>query len=49
MSYDAKCYELAADFLADNKPVDNLENRAALAQTIQDAIEDFIGDLKEPV
>ena len=42
MSYDAKCYELASDFLADDPKIDNEENRAELAQIIQDAIEGYM-------
>ena len=52
MSYDSKCYELAAFFAADWKPVDSAEGAAAqyeakellckdLAQLIQDVIEEF--------
>jgi hypothetical protein len=44
MSYDAKCEELATYFLSDVKSGDTLE----LAQTIQDAVEDYISGL-EPV
>ncbi len=43
MSYDPKCYELAAAFLADEDlDLQSEANRSKLAQGIQDYIEDFI-------
>ena len=43
MSYDTKCWELAEYFLEDEKRVTE-KIRTKLAQTIQDAIEDFLND-----
>ncbi len=42
MSYDEKCYDLAASFLADEPLVDTEANRVTLARTIQDVIEQTI-------
>ena len=43
MSYDMKCYELAAAFLADEDlDLQSEANRSELAQIIQDAIEDYL-------
>lgn len=46
MSYDVKCGDLAAEFLSDCKdqikPTFYADTVARLAQTIQDAIEDFL-------
>ena len=46
MSYDTKCYDLAAAFLADTPDIDNEKNRDALAQLIQTTIEDDISYLE---
>lgn len=42
MSYDSKCFDLAAVFLSDTPDIDNERNRDKLAQHIQTAIEDWI-------
>ena len=42
MSFDPKCYDLAVEFLEEINPPDRVYDR--LAQTIQDAIEDFLQD-----
>jgi hypothetical protein len=42
MSYDKKCYELAAAFLSEEPGLNSENNRSELAQIIQDDIEDFI-------
>ena len=42
MSYDSKCYDLAAAFLADLPDIDTEINRCELAQVIQQTIEDEI-------
>lgn len=42
MAYDAKCYELAEDFLEEEPDIDTEKNRALLAQLIQDAIDNFM-------
>jgi hypothetical protein len=39
--YDQKCYDLAESFLSDEPQLNTEENRKALAQDIQAAIEDF--------
>lgn len=44
MSYDSKCHDLAETFLTDAGITDP-EAVAALAQRIQDTIEDTINDL----
>lgn len=45
MSYDAKCYDLAKAFLDDNGTREPSEaDYAALAQTIQDAIEYWLAE-----
>ena len=41
MSFDPECYELAAAFMEDHPERDTPENRQKLAQTIQDAIEEW--------
>jgi hypothetical protein len=43
MSYDSRCYDLAALFLAETPDIDSEANRDALAQRIQTTIEDWIG------
>lgn len=43
MAYDTKCYDLADAFLADEPTLQSENKKRALAQTIQDAIEDWIG------
>lgn len=45
--FDAKCYDLATAFLADQPELDSEENREGLAQEIQDLIEDRLAVLKE--
>lgn len=41
--FDPSCYDLAESFLSDEgKTINTDENRRALAQQIQDVIEDFI-------
>lgn len=42
MSYDAKCYDLAAIFLGDEPKLHTEKNVQSLAQEIQDLIEDFM-------
>lgn len=44
MSYDTKCFELAGEFLSDEKAVlrDDPKKREELAQIIQDAIEEYL-------
>ena len=42
MSYDPKCYNLAKSFLEDHPEKDTEENRAMLAQHIQEQIEEMI-------
>lgn len=42
MAYDDKCYDLAVAFLADYADLANDANRSALAQQIQDTIDEFI-------
>lgn len=44
--YDRACYDLAVIFLSDEDEIDTEENRKELAQTIQEAIEDKITDLR---
>jgi hypothetical protein len=44
MAFDAKCYELAVDFLDDAPGRVTEKIRERLAQTIQDAIEEFLQD-----
>lgn len=46
MSYDTKCYDLAEAFLQDSGWTHDA-TISALAQHIQDTIEDFIVDLEE--
>jgi hypothetical protein len=48
MSYDPKCYELAAAFLADWPKKNTEENRDKLAQHIQTEIESEIEFILEP-
>ncbi len=48
MGYDVKCYDLASEFLSDEKDsVNTIGNRAALAQLIQDTIEQEIEDMQD--
>lgn len=42
MGYDSKCYALAEAFLEDELTLQHEHKKAALAQTIQTAIEDWI-------
>lgn len=42
MTYDPRCYDLAAVFLSDNTELDTEANRKYLAQHIQDEIEGTI-------
>ena len=44
MTYDQKCYDLAASFLADQPTLNTEKNRDELAKDIQQAIEDFLYD-----
>jgi hypothetical protein len=46
--YDPKCEDLAAAFLADHPPFSRFE-KEHLAQTIQDAIEDWFADRESQV
>lgn len=46
MSYDVKCEELAVAFLSDDDPYTTTEI-VLLAQTIQDAIEDWLSERVE--
>jgi uncharacterized protein YneF (UPF0154 family) len=41
-TYDAKCYELASVFLADNPGINSEAARVTMAQQIQQTIEDEI-------
>ena len=41
-TYDPKCYELAAHFLADEPAINTEAARITLARTIQESIEDEI-------
>ena len=43
-SYDARCYELAELFLEDQPHLNNERRRDELAQAIQRAIEEYIGE-----
>lgn len=45
--YDPKCYQLASDFLEDHPSKDIEPNRRALAQRIQNEIEEIIELLPE--
>jgi hypothetical protein len=45
--FDAKCYDLGKKFLLEDPQIDNEENRADLAQSIQDAIEGTIEAMRE--
>ena len=42
MSYDTKCFQLAAEFLDDHPEIRSIENIGKLAQEIQTTIEDWI-------
>lgn len=46
MSYDTKCFKLAAEFLDDHPAIRNIENVGKLAQHIQTSIEDWIDSAK---
>jgi hypothetical protein len=47
MPYDSKCYELAEYFLEDvGVPVVPKETVEKLAQTIQEAVEDFLDNIE---
>jgi hypothetical protein len=46
--YDTKCYDLAEEFLSDTPEHATIKNTNALAQMIQDTIEDFLHDLENP-
>lgn len=48
MSYDSKCYDLAAAFLHDSPDINTEKNRNDLAQTIQTNIEDWISYAEGP-
>lgn len=41
-TYDQKCYDLAAAFLADHYEINSAQNRCDLAAHIQSEIEDWI-------
>jgi hypothetical protein len=48
MSYDSRCYDLAAAFLEDSQCVTSKEKHIeALAIEIQTVIEDYLGALEE--
>ena len=47
MSVDPKCYDLAALFASDLRPDPTEEEKAELAQIIQDAIEDWMTSKEE--
>ena len=50
MTYDQKCYDLAALFLRDKKTANEEEFKShadALAQDIQRVIEDYLYDLED--
>jgi hypothetical protein len=40
--FDTQCYELACSFLGDEEALNNEQHKNALAQAIQDTIEDYI-------
>lgn len=42
MSYDAKCIQLARDFLRDEPSINDEGHAVELAQAIQDCIEDYM-------
>lgn len=44
--YDRSCYDLAVVFLSDEDEIDTEENRAAMAQAIQDTVEDKIAEFR---
>jgi hypothetical protein len=44
-TYDAKCYELAAEFLGDEPHLHTTDNTEQLAKLIQQTIEEFIADM----
>lgn len=48
MSYDSRCYDLAALFLSDNPEKNTEANRDELAQHIQTEIEDWIEYILKP-
>lgn len=47
-SYDPKCFDLAAAFLADEAEINTEVNQHELAYCIQIAIEEWIADTKRP-
>ncbi len=47
VSYDSKCYDLAAAFLEDEMHLFTEKNNVALAQAIQSAIEEWIASAKD--
>ena len=47
VSYDSKCYDLAAAFLEDEMHLFTEKNNVALAQAIQSTIEDFIASARD--
>ena len=47
MSYDTRCYELAEMFLSEVPIINNAHHADRLAQTIQDTIEQYLGDESE--
>lgn len=47
MSYSVSCYNLAKDFLSDVPIIDNEVHAERLAQTIQDIVEQYLGDESE--
>ncbi len=48
MSYDTKCFQLAAEFLDDHPAIRSIENVQILAQEIQTTIEEWIEDRETP-
>jgi len=46
MTYDAKCYDLAAISLGDEPMLDNPHYHGVLARRIQDCIEDYIKEAR---
>lgn len=47
ISYDSRCFDLAAAFLEDEMHLFTEKNNVALAQVIQDAIEEFIAGARD--
>lgn len=48
MTYDPKCYELATYFLADRDATPSHKDIDAMAQSIQQTIEDCLDNVPEP-